>query len=114
MKVDQLDELGLSVLIKACDRTSNPKKAVEIVCKMLSSDFNIDQSIFDRIFAIFVRTRHANLAVRFLLHLEKLTHLQQLQRDVGVSEIEVRTRVRSVCTALKHYELSTNSEIIHY
>ena len=72
LSLDQLDTIGISVLIKACDRLSQPAIAMSIVETMYNSDMRdlLTQNMLERVFALFVKEGKGMLATKLLLTLE--------------------------------------------
>ncbi len=75
LSLDQLDAIGVSILIKACDRLSQPAIAMSIIETMYHSDRRdlLTQSMFERVFALFVKEGKGMLATKLLLTLEVKT-----------------------------------------
>jgi len=67
----QIDELGLSVLIKSCDRLGDAEWAVMILKEVIRAGMHVGVKYYQRVFAILVKSPNAaQLAVELLLHIE--------------------------------------------
>ena len=74
-KMDQtkLDDIGLSVLIKSSDRIGSAKWATILVMQAYQlKKIKMTYSIYERLFAIYLKTESVNLALGFLIYLEEL------------------------------------------
>lgn len=72
ISASQIDELGLSVLIKSCDRLGDAEWAVTILKESIKAGLRVDFSIYQRVFAILVKSPNAaQAAVDMLLNIEK-------------------------------------------
>jgi methionine synthase II (cobalamin-independent) len=72
ISVSQVDEVGLSVLIKSCDRLGDAEWAVTILKESIKAGLRVDFSIYQRVFAILVKSPNAaQAAVDMLLNIEK-------------------------------------------
>jgi hypothetical protein len=72
MNINQIDDIGIGVLIKACDKLAQPESAVFIIESAIDNGIEIADSIYERVFAILVKTKSSKLAVRLLLQMELL------------------------------------------
>ena len=70
VSTQQIDEVGISVLIKCCDRLGLPVKAVRILLRGIFADKTISMALKERVFAILVNCKMPSLAVDLLLFLE--------------------------------------------
>ena len=74
ISIQQIDEVGISILIKCCDRLQQPLRAVQILLRGTLAGKTISMALKERVFAILVNCKMASLAVDLLLFLE-LYHL---------------------------------------
>lgn len=73
MPQSALDYIGLSVLLKACDRSGCAKLASIVVLQaMRLKGIKMKSEIYQRLFAIFLKTNNLNLAIAFLVYLEEI------------------------------------------
>lgn len=67
---EKIDEVGVSVLVKCCDRLRLPVKAVRILLQSIFEGKTISMSLKERVFAILVNCKMVSTAVNLLLFLE--------------------------------------------
>jgi hypothetical protein len=68
-----LDYLGLSVLLKACDRSGSAKVATIIIMQAMQlKGIRMKSEIYQRLFAIYMKTKNVMLATAFLVYLEEI------------------------------------------
>lgn len=72
ISLKQLDSIGISILIKACDRLSLPAVALSIIESAYHSTMTglLTHSIYERVFALLVKEGKGMLAAKLLLMLE--------------------------------------------
>jgi len=101
-KMQSTDYLGVSCLLKACDRLGSVESAkwatIIVMQAQRQKSINLSVDIYERLFALYLKTQTINLALGFLLHIEEIR-----QGDITFLGVKVKAEeTNPVCFLLRY------------
>ncbi len=98
----KLDSIGLSVLMKACDKLGLCEKATEIILSLRHTKL-VSLSIVERVLAICVKSKSLKLALVILLEFEKdFWNANELSKSIFMDEFVVESDILHEILQIDH------------